>query len=362
MTPTLRLLAHAAGPLLLAAILLSGAVTAPVQAAPAPLPLTVMTQNMDEGTSFGYLATATTPQQFLVAVAQTFQEVVSGTIPARAAAVAREIARGRPGLVGLQEAALWQVGPASAGPATTVVFDSLQSLLGALWLQGLHYIPVVTQAELDVQAPTITASGQLVNVRLTDRDVILARADLLPHLSNIQAQHYTAVALIPTPVGSVPFTRGWVSVDATVAGPSFRFVTTHLEALDTPVQVAQGSELLQGPLATPLPVIVVGDFNSAAAGGPDHTATYGNVLAAGLADAWSAAHPSDAGYTYPLHAEDPLTAGSPTDPTERIDLVLIHGSVTVLGAHLVGNTLADQTPGGRWPSDHAGVLATVLVP
>ncbi|MEU6069315.1 MULTISPECIES: hypothetical protein [Streptomyces] len=30
--------------------------------------------------------------------------------------------------------------------------------------------------------------------------------------------------------------------------------------------------------------------------------------------------------------------------------------------HLVGNEQSDRTPSGLWPSDHAGIVATLRVP
>jgi len=106
-----------------------------------------------------------------------------------------------------------------------------------------------------------------------------------------------------------------------------------------------------------LPTIYAGDFNSAAVGGPDQTPTYGNLIAAGLVDLWSASNPGDPGLTWPLHGEDPYTQNTP--PTERIDLVFGAGRVDAVNAQRIGTD--DLTPSGLWPSDHAGVVATVRI-
>jgi endonuclease/exonuclease/phosphatase family metal-dependent hydrolase len=319
--------------------------------------VTIMTQNMDAGTDFGPVLGATTLQQFLAAVTATYQEVQASNIPERAQAVATEIGAKQPDLVGLQEVPLWRTGSLGQPPATTVQFDGLQSLLDALSQQGLPYTPVAILNEFDLEGP----SSLGFDVRYTDRDVLLARTgDDAPELSNIQQQHYSTTLTIPSLFGPVAVPRGWESVDVKIRGRSFRFVTTHLEEVSASVQVAQGNELLQVPGNTSLPVVFVGDFNSAAAGGPHQTPTYGNLIAAGLVDSWNVANPNDPGYTWPLHGEDPYTSSS--TPTERIDLVLLRGGFGTLGAQLVGNIKADLTPSGLWPSDHAGVVATLQLP
>lgn len=318
--------------------------------------LTVMTQNMDEGTGFGLLLPVTTFAEFVAAATATYQEVQAGHIPDRAAAVAGQIAKVKPALVSLQEVALWRTGPLFSSGASIVAFDSLQSLLDALTQQGLHYAAIATIEEFDFESPTTLG----FDVRLTDRDVILARTDLpLGQLSlgHVDTQHFSTLAMIPTVAGRVTFTRGWASVDATAGGRTFRFIATHLDAVSPLVQTAQAAELVSGPANTDLPVIMAGDFNSAAAGGPDVTLTYGNLLAAGFSDVWTATQGGSSGFTWPLHLEDPLT--STATPTERIDLVLTRGAVQAGDARLVGNTPAARTSSGLFPSDHAGVVATL---
>ena len=68
----------------------------------------IMTQNMDEGTGFGPLLTATSLPEFEAAVTATYQEVQASKPDERARAVAHEIVVAAPTLVGLQEAALWR--------------------------------------------------------------------------------------------------------------------------------------------------------------------------------------------------------------------------------------------------------------
>lgn len=126
-------------------------------------------------------------------------------------------------------------------------------------------------------------------------------------------------------------------------------------------QVAQAQEFLAsgGPGSTTLPLVWAGDFNSDAdattvTGIVPDTATYQNIVGAGLRDTWAAVNPGDPGYTCceAANLDNPL-------PTldERIDHVFTRGPWQAVNATIVGASPADKTASNRWPSDHAGVLA-----
>src|SRR2546422_5356329 len=119
--------------------------------------LTVMTRNMDTGTDFGPIFSATTPFQLLTAVGAAYAEVQASNIPERAAGIAKEIEANQPDLVGLQEVTTVHTGP-FGGPATTLVFDQLQSLLDELASRGLHYAPIAVLANLDAEAPAFDSA------------------------------------------------------------------------------------------------------------------------------------------------------------------------------------------------------------
>jgi endonuclease/exonuclease/phosphatase family metal-dependent hydrolase len=198
-----------------------------------------------------------------------------------------------------------------------------------------------------------------MDLRLTDRDVVLARTDLPASqlkLSNVQIGHFAARLEVPLGPQIISFDRGWISVDAKVRGKSFRFVNTHMEP-EFPagaIQVLQGQELLAGPANTDLPVILVGDFNSRADG--LGTATYANLVAAGFDDAWAETRPGDPGFT---GTQDALLLNHSSEADERIDLVLYRGDVRAISTEIVGESPDDRTPSGLWPSDHAGVVGTL---
>jgi endonuclease/exonuclease/phosphatase family metal-dependent hydrolase len=171
-------------------------------------------------------------------------------------------------------------------------------------------------------------------------------------LSNAESGTYPTAVTLPTVAGVIHAPRGWVSVDVKVRGKSFRLITTHLEAFSPLVRNAQAAELLAGPADTTMPVVAIGDFNS----GPGFdTGAYGTLLAGGFADAW----PGGPGLTC-CHSTDLHNSNAPL--TKRIDLVLTRGGFETVSEQVVGAELSDRTASGLWPSDHAGVVATLRLP
>jgi len=327
--------------------------------------LTVMTRNMDNGTDFGLIFAAHSQSDLVIATGATYAEIKASNIPERAVAVANEIAAAAPDLVGLQEVYAYRVGP-FGGPATTVTYDALQSLLDALTQRGMHYDAIAVLTNLDVEVPAFDPAvpGGLFDIRATDRNVVLARTDLPVSqlkLSNIQAQHFATNSIFTNPVlGTLEIPGGWIAVEGKKRGKPFRFVTTHLDAVSTLVRAAQADELLAGPADTTLPVILAGDFNSdAQSSDPAQNEAYRILLDAGYDDVWSAIHPADPGFTWPLHGEDPFTPVA--TPFRRIDLALSGGAIHPIAARLVGNLQSDLTPSGLWPSDHAGLVAAFVL-
>lgn len=317
--------------------------------------ITVMTRNLYMGADLVPVITAATPAEFFGAVTTVFQQVQATDFPERAEAIADEIEAMQPDLVGLQEVVIWRTqypadGPAT--PATDVAYDFLQILLDALEARGLPYEAIAVATGFDVEAPSTLG----IDVRLTDRDVILARKQGGMKLSNIQTGVFSASVVFNTAVGPIAVPRVWTSVDVKTKGKTFRFVNTHLEPFSESVQTVQANELLTGPADTSLPLILLGDFNSRADG--TGTATYDNLIGAGLLDAWDLANPADPGFTFGQDADllNPDSALS-----ERIDLVLFRGELNVINAFLVGEEADDRTPSGLWPSDHAGVVASLQV-
>ena len=66
--------------------------------------ITIMTQNMNEGTDYQALATAQSLPAFVAAVTKTYQDIAATNPTARGGAIAQEIAANQPTFVALQEA------------------------------------------------------------------------------------------------------------------------------------------------------------------------------------------------------------------------------------------------------------------
>jgi endonuclease/exonuclease/phosphatase family metal-dependent hydrolase len=299
-----------------------------------------------------------TEEEFLTAVAGIYATSRANDFDARAEAIADEIDATGPDLVGLQEVSRWE----TSGPATPPTEDFLTVLQEELTARGLDYTVASVSANARVgPVPLISPCGSTTvgacQVTFSDRDVILVNEDTRalrwwnPRHGNFAAQ---VTFKPPLPEAQpVSFNRGWASIDGRFRGRRFHFVTTHLETSGFPlVQQAQAAELLAGPAFGPGSDIVVGDFNSAADGST--TPTYA-LLTAQLRDAWSVRRP-DPGYTC-CQAE---TLSNPTSQlSRRIDLILTHGARSV-AADVVGDTPFAVTP-PLWPSDHAGVVADLLL-
>ena len=320
-------------------------------------PFTLMTWNIYQGADLSPLFNATTPSEFVTAVGSAYNRIQATNFGERADSIADEIQKTRPDLIGLQEVILLRTqipsdGPAT--PATNITLDYLQILIDTLAERGLIYEPIVVQNGTDIEVPGLISTG-LVDIRLTDRDVILVRADNKDFtLSNIQGAQFAAKLPLTTLFGPISIPHSWVSVDVTFdKGDKARIVSTHLEPLSPIIQGLQADELLNGPGNTHLPVVFIGDFNSNADG--TGTPTYTKLIDAGFIDAWTIKGKGN-GFTC-CQADDLLNNDSSL--TERTDLMMFRGDFKVKDIELVGNSQNDRTISGLWPSDHARIVATL---
>src|SRR5215207_1640508 len=320
-------------------------------------PFTLMTWNIYQGADLSPLFNATTPSEFVTAVGSAYNRFQATNFGERADSIADKIQETRPDLIGLQEVILLRTqipsdGPAT--PATNITLDYLQILIDTLAERGLIYEPIVVQNGTDIEVPGLISTG-LVDIRLTDRDVILARANNKDFtLSNTNGAQFAAKLPLTTLFGPISIPHSWVSVDVTFNKEyKVRIVSTHLEPLSPIIQSLQADELLNGPGNTHLPVVFMGEFNSNADG--TGTPTYSKLKDAGFIDAWTVKG-KGTGFTC-CQSEDLLNNDSSL--TERSDLVLFRGDFKVKDIKVVGNSQNDHTISGLWPSDHAGVVATL---
>ena len=343
-----------------AVILLLAAVQASAAGRPQPFSpahdVTVMTQNLYPGFFESDVLSAQTPEELVAAAADAWQAIHDTDFPARADRIAEEIASARPDLVGLQEAFAYTEFDAEFNVVESI--DFLDILLEKLADHGAHYRVAASETDIDVFLP-IDFEGD--GVEATDRGAFLVRTDLpsgFLRVLSASSGNFDAHIEFPVLDGSILIQRGWQSADVFIRGRFFRFVNTHLEDLDLDVQAAQVAELLAGPAdGGGLPVILVGDFNSDA--NTDEPG-YAAVLAGGFADTWLDLHPSDAAYTC-CQTPDLL---SPYALSFRYDVIFRKDGPTTQDIFLVGDENADRVPppNGLWPSDHAGVVSTLLLP
>jgi endonuclease/exonuclease/phosphatase family metal-dependent hydrolase len=347
--------------------------------------ITVMTRNLYLGGDITRPLTAvqgiTDPATALVAFAHANDElrtIVDRTdFPARSELLAREIARTKPDLVGLQEVALWRSGPlqldqVGTANAETVDYDFLAILLADLARRHQRYEAVHVQQESDVEGPAfagIPGTASFANprdARLTMRDVILRRVRSHVRVEQASGANYQARFAVKLGTATFSFIRGYNVADVRLGHQRLRFVNTHLESQSSGLALAQASELLTGPAAaTRRPLVVVCDCNSDPldhSTKPDaptvpHSAAYDLLTGAGgLTDEWLRFAPAEEGFTSGLSelVNDPDTSGI----DHRIDMVFArradgsamradHGRITGLDR---------RTDAGLWASDHAGVV------
>ena len=353
--------------------------------------VTVMTQNLYQGTEFAHIRALVagpppTQAEVLKATTEDYATYQATRFKDRAKQIAAEIAQDTPALVGLQEVATWHKGafdplhPFALPPEVSEDFTKV--LVEALEADGLHYQAVSTTARPEgnftLAFPIISGAPPLglTAVGMVERGVILARTDLPPgqlKLSNPQSGTYSCEfckVTLENPITKeeIPFTDSWESIDAKVRGKTFRFITTHLDALEPSgvVRFLQAKELLEGPANTPLPVVVTGDLNAGPKTPPPVTgpAAYEALLGGGLSDTWVAAGLGAPPLTCCHLAFEDLVNDPNAEftPGQELDHVFTRGDFTVLDEHLVGDKVPTPKPEPFiWPSDHAGMVSTLQI-
>ena len=356
----------------------------------------VMTRNIYLGADiFPVIATAQqqaelppeqqNPLAIPLAVSEVFQTVQATNFPERAQALADEIERRRPHVIGLQEVTQWFTGPADSlvggtSPATDVVYDYLDILMAALAERDLDYIVASSVDNADLELPMVTgtdATGYptFADVRLHDRDVVLVKNTPNVSFSNEYSGNFTTNGSTTIGNTTIEFTRGYNMIDVNVKGADYRFVNTHLEVGGgepySSLQAIQMNELLQVITATTVaetPVILVGDFNSSPEDLPFESAfglgtlypPYLQAVGTSYNDLWLSKKKPKDGFTCCFAA---AVSDEDAELYQRIDHIFIDAKgreIAKLKAKVLGDSNADMTDvSGLNPSDHAGVFGKI---
>ena len=316
--------------------------------------LTFMTRNLYLGADLIPLTQATSQQEFLDAAQTVVAGMVATKPPLRMAEVAGEIAVTRPDIVGLQEASVWDLGSAVTGGAP-IHWDYVALIQQALAKAGLPYDVAVSQDNFDSAAVLPASLQAALPVRFLDRDVLLVRRGAPVTVQATGAAHFAAQLPLTLLGQTIDFRRGYVWADVVSRGAHLRVVDAHTEAYYQPVAAAEATELLGVIDATRTAAVLVGDLNSDA-NVPE--AAWTTLTQAGMRDAWSLTRPDQEGDTC-CNAADLGNQDAAYD--QRIDFVLVNKAVRPVLAFRVGVVPVVATA-PYWPSDHAGVVATVKVP
>lgn len=331
------------------------------------VPVKVMTRNLYLGADITDVVLTPSFDQVPARAAAFWAEVVRSDVPARVKLVADEIVATSPDVIGLQEVEIFRqqmpsdFAAVAGANATLVVYDFLALLIGELATRGQPYTVVLENTLSDVELPASLPQGGVMDLRMTDRDVILAKPGVVATpLSMAAFTNFLAVNVGGSGGPRIEVKRGYATARITIAGvagpATFTFGNAHLEVggLLKAFQEPQADELVR--LTQPLngPVIYAGDFNSPADG--LGTRSYG-FLRKIFKDSYQDLGLPDPGFTCCMDIYAPGLNGV----DERIDLVLSRGDIVPTAAVMVGGI--ERTPTGTSASDHRGTVVTLgLVP
>lgn len=323
--------------------------------------ITVMTRNMYIGADVDPVLQALVlgdPAGVVAALQIALGQLERTDFATRIQGFADEIARNRPYVLGLQEVYNLDVYPAALGlPGDPIHLDFLNALQAALAARGLNYVVAGLSTLTDA-----TLGGGAAS--LVDHDALLVDPAHVTLVGPAITKTFTYNLPLP-PTSPVTVLRGYVVQQAMVEGVPTLLVNSHLESGNAPgldqLRYAQAMELKAVVDGAPN-VILTGDLNDLP-GSP----MYGVLAGAGLTDGWAAMRPGVAGFTC-CHAPDLSNRLAGFD--QRIDYVWTRGfngpSGRVQGGiSLTGANPSDLLPGAFgtvWPSDHAGLVATLLLP
>ena len=317
--------------------------------------ITVMAQNLYVGADVdAVIGAIVSPDQTddLPALIHAIETLQQTDFPARATAIADEIARRRPHAVGLSEVSVIDIDLSGFGLPVAVQLDFLAILRAELAERGLDYAVAASVQNI--------AAAPLPGISLVDFDALLVDAGRVT-VTAAGGQNF-AVNIGPVAPG-VTLIRGWVWARTTVAGTAITFASAHTEpnlggVPLSGLRAVQVAEIV-GALGSDDRVVLMGDLNDTPG-----SAMYDILRQAGFADAWTALRPGWDGNTC-CHASD--LSNRVADFSQRLDYIFARG-LTREGDRLTGEIArfgdvpADRVMGPVspiWPSDHAGLVASL---
>jgi endonuclease/exonuclease/phosphatase family metal-dependent hydrolase len=330
----------------------AAAVPAASQAATARPDVTVMSRNLYLGADIIKLVDAKSVDEEMQQVAALHKTVDQTNFPVRAKAIAAEIKKSKPDIIGLQEVARFYRGEAGVhdnkNDADIVLYDFLKILQKEIKAKKLSYKVVSDQTELDVEVP----SAEGYDLRLKLGNAVLLRTGSGVKFKKALDGTFKSQLSVPLQDQTVKLQRGYAGMDGVVGGKKFRFIDPHAEAYSDDAAKGQFEELLKtGAKNKKLTTIMAGDFNSDPTQQGSNAGPYNTVIDGGFIDTGKFAKTC---------CQNELLDNSTSELKTWIDHIVARPAVKVLKSTIIGNKASDRI-GGLWPSDHAGVVAKLRI-
>jgi endonuclease/exonuclease/phosphatase family metal-dependent hydrolase len=366
-----------------------------------PYRITVMSRNLYLGADVG-VALELIPN-FPKAAQFMWDQVKKTNFTARAPKLAREAAQDRPEIIGVQEATIWYC-KKDLFSDKVEVFNFLDQFIAATKSTGVGY-SLVTANGVEAFNPgySIAAIPYVTKVRdpetfnpifgqdtascgFTIGDALLVRDDVKDRIIQVGNTEYDATySIVPT---IMTIYRGYTWADFKVQDSVVRLITTHLESIwdenKIPNSALQAQQLVADLKDAKMPVVIMGDFNEQPVasetcptpGGAKCNA-YSTMIEAGFENAspdaqnpryftWGASALLNGPDKKRISAAKKF--GNQYGFTDRLDYIFTKNAYATVSSKIIGNVWPDGT--GVWdcgkdkcfPSDHAGVVATIELP
>jgi len=350
-----------------------------------PYRITVMSRNIYLGADVG-VALELIPN-FPKAAQFMWDQVKKTDFATRAPKLARESAQDRPEIIGVQEATIWYCKKDFFSDKVEV-FNFLDQFIAATKVRDPEvFNPIFGQDS--------------ASCGFTIGDALLVRDDVKDRIIQVGNTEYDATySIVPT---LMTIYRGYTWADFKVQDSVVRLITTHLESIwdenKVPNSALQAQQLVADLKDAKMPIVIMGDFNAdyrdprpqgepnpgeqpvasetcPTPGGAKCNA-YSTMIEAGFENASpDAKNPRyfTWGASALLNGPDKKRAldakkfGNQYGFTDRLDYIFTKNVYATVSSKIIGNVWPDGS--GVWdcgkdkcfPSDHAGVVATIELP